>query len=148
MQIAYLSVRGRNIPRVMGGLYIVQKENTRIFRPTNPPWYRICTKAMVISRGSYGHGEFINVLTESVQIPYLPVRVHKLPRFLGGSIGHRMEICGTSGLPIPMVPCLHQSNSYMKRKLRAFRGQKCIFLVGADTVLTSAGPQTTPCHGG
>ena len=26
--------------------------------------------------------------------------------------------------------------------------QKCIVLIGADTVLTSAGPQTTPFHGG
>ena len=76
------------------------------------------------------------------------MRGRKLPRFLGGSIRPRMEICGTSGLPIPMVPSLHQSNGHMKRKLQAFRGQKCIFQVGADTVLTSAGPQTTPCHGG
>ena len=35
---------------------------------------------------------------------------------------------------------------YMKRKLQAWRVQKCIALVGADTVHTSAGPQTTPCH--
>ena len=26
------------------------------------PWYHVCTKAMVISKGSYGHGEFKNVL--------------------------------------------------------------------------------------
>ena len=26
------------------------------------PWYRVCTNAMVISKGSYGHGEFKNVL--------------------------------------------------------------------------------------
>ena len=68
--------------------------------------------------------------------------------FLGGCIGPRMEICGISGVPIPMVPRLHQSNGHMKRKLRAWRVEKCISLVGADTVLTSAGPQTTPCHGG
>ena len=47
-----------------------------------------------------------------------------------------------------MVPRLHQCNGYIKRKLRVWRVQKCIALVGADTVLTSAGPQTTPCHGG
>ena len=46
-----------------------------------------------------------------------------------------------------MVPRLHQCNGYIKRKLRVWRVQKCIALVGADTVLTSAGPQTTPCHG-
>ena len=73
------------------------------------------------------------------------MRGRKLPHLIGGSIGPRMEICGTSGLPIPMVPRLHQRNGYMKRKLRVWRVQKCITLVGADTVLTSAGPQTTPC---
>ena len=36
----------------------------------------------------------------------------------------------------------------MKRKLRALRIQKYIALVGADTILTSTEPQTTPFHGG
>ena len=67
---------------------------------------------------------------------------------MGGSIGPRREICETSDLTIPMVPRLHQSNVYIKRKLRAWRVQKCIALVGADTVLTTAAPQTTPFHGG
>ena len=66
----------------------------------------------------------------------------------GGCIGSRNEICETSGVPIPMLLRLHQSNGYMKRKLRAWRVQKCISVVGADTVLTSAWPQTTPCQGG
>ena len=42
----------------------------------------------------------------------------KVPCFIGGSIGPRMEICGTSGLSILMVARFHQSNGYMKRKLR------------------------------
>ena len=83
-----------------------------------------------------------------MQISYLSVRDLKLPRVMGGYIGSRKEICESSGLLIPMVPCLYQSNGYMKRKLRAWRVQKCIALVGADTVLISAGPQYTPCHGG
>ena len=82
-----------------------------------------------------------------MQIPYLPARGRKLPRVMGGSIGSREEICETSGVPNPMVPRLHQCNGYIKRKLRKCRVQKCIALVGADTVLTSAGSQTTPCHG-
>ena len=60
----------------------------------------------------------------------------------------REEICETSGLRNPMVPRLQQCNGYIKRKLREWRVQKCIALLGADTLLTSAGPQTTPCHGG
>ena len=67
---------------------------------------------------------------------------------MGGSIGSRMEISKTSGLPIPMVPHLHQSNGYFKRKLQVWTAKKCIALVGVETVLTSAGLQTTPFHGG
>ena len=67
---------------------------------------------------------------------------------MGGSTGCTKEICETSCLPIPMVPRLHQCNGYIKRKLRAWRVQKCNALVGADIALTSAGPQTTPYHGG
>ena len=47
-----------------------------------------------------------------------------------------------------MVQRLHQSNGYMKRKLRAWRVQKCIDLVGAATVLTTAWKQITPHNGG
>ena len=83
-----------------------------------------------------------------MQIPYLPLRGSKVPHFMGGSIGSRMEICEISALQIPIVPRLHQSNGYIKRKLRAWRVQKCIVLVGADTVLTSACKQSTPFHGG
>ena len=57
-----------------------------------------------------------------------------------------MEICGSWGVPIAMVPCLHQSNDYIKRKLRVWRAQKCNFLVGGKTVPTGTGLQTTPFH--
>ena len=67
---------------------------------------------------------------------------------MGGSIGSRMEICENLGLPIPMKPRLHQSNGYIKKKLRLWKAQKCIALVGAEVVLTGAGTQTTPFHGG
>ena len=65
-----------------------------------------------------------------------------------GSTGSINEICETSGLQIPMVPRLHQSNGYIKRKLRAWGVHKCIALVGSDLALRTAGPQTAPCHGG
>ena len=63
-------------------------------------------------------------------------------------MGPRMEICDTSGIPIPMVPRFHQSNGYIKRKLRVWRAQNSNAVDGAETVLSSAGPQTTPFHGG
>ena len=43
-----------------------------------------------------------------------------------------------------MVPCLHQGKIYTKRKLRVWRDQKCIPLVGAITPLKYAGRQNTP----
>ena len=46
-----------------------------------------------------------------------------------------------------MVPCLHQGNIYTKRKLRVWRDQKCIPLVGAIPLLTCAGRQNTPSRG-
>ena len=45
-----------------------------------------------------------------------------------------------------MVPCLHQRNVFIKRKLQEWRVQKCIPLVGAKTAVASAYWQTTPCH--
>ena len=44
-----------------------------------------------------------------------------------------------------MVPCLHQSNVYIKRKVQVYMEcPKCIPLVGAKTSLTCSGLQTTP----
>ena len=45
-----------------------------------------------------------------------------------------------------MVPCLHQSNVYIKRKLQVLSVPKCIPLVGAKTELACAGRQTTSSH--
>ena len=46
-----------------------------------------------------------------------------------------------------MVWCLHQGNIYIKRKLRVWRDQKCIPLVGAITPLNCAGRHNTPSRG-
>ena len=146
VQISYLSLRGRKVPRFMGVVQGPEWKYAKL-RSYQSPWYSVCIKTMVISKGSYGHGEFKNVLPQWVQIPYLPLSGSKVPRFMGGSIGPRMEICAISALPIYMISRLHQSNGYIKRKLRAWRVQKCIALVGADTVLTSWGPETTPFQG-
>ena len=52
------------------------------------------------------------------------------------------------GGPIAMVPCLHQGNVYIERKLRVWRAQKCSPLVSAETPLTCGDWQTTPTHAG
>ena len=131
VQTPYLPLRGSKVPSFMGGSIGSRMNQT-----------------MVISKGIYGHAESKNVLPKSVQTPYLPLRGSKVPRFIRGSIGPRMEICETSALPIPMVPRFNQSNGYIKRNLRAWRVQKCIALVSADTVLATPWRKSTPFHGG
>ena len=74
----------------------------------------------------------------------LPMRTVKLPRLEGVSIGPRTESCVKWGGPIAVVPCLHQGNIYTERKLRVWRDQKCIPIVGAKAPLTYAGRQTAP----
>ena len=74
------------------------------------------------------------------------MRDFKLPRLMLPSTGPRTELCGNPGLPFAIVPCLNQSNAYIKRKLQVWTVQKCIPLVGAKTALTCAGLQTSPSH--
>ena len=147
VQIPYLPVRGRKLPRFMGCCIGPRMEICGISGLPIPIVPRLQQSNGNIKR-KLRHGEFKNVLPYPVQIPYLPVRGRKLPRFMGCCIGPRMEICGISGLPIPIVPRLQQSNGNIKRKLRAWRVQKCITLVREDTVLTSEVPQITPFHRG
>ena len=59
-------------------------------------------------------------------------------RIEGGSLGPRTESLVNWDGPMAMVPCLHQGNIYIKRKLRVWRDQKYIQLVGAITTLTCA----------
>ena len=61
----------------------------------------------------------------------------------GGSIRLRKESLVNWDGPMAMVPCLHQGNIYSKRKLRVWRDQKCIPIIGAITPLTCAGRQNT-----
>ena len=68
-------------------------------------------------------------------------------RLEGGSIGPRTESLVDWDGPMAMVPCLHQGNIYTKRKLRVWRDQKCIPLVGALTPLNCEGRENTPSRG-
>ena len=83
-----------------------------------------------------------------MQKPHLPVRAGTLLRLIGNGKGPRTKTCVNWGGPVAMVPCLHQGNVYIKRKLRIWRAQKCISLVGVATPLTCTDRQTTPSHGG
>ena len=75
------------------------------------------------------------------------MRAVKIPCIEGGRIGPSTESCINCDGLISMVPCLHQGNIYIKRKLQVWRDQKCIPLVGAITPLTCAGCQSTTSRG-
>ena len=75
------------------------------------------------------------------------MRAVKVPCLQGGMIGPITESCINCDGPISMVPCLHQRNIYIKRKLKVWRDQKCILLVGAITPLNCAGHHSTPSRG-
>ena len=147
MQTPYLPLRGSKVPCFMGGRIGPRMEiceTSALPIPMVPPLHQL--KGYIKRKLPAWRSK--NVLPKSVQTPYLPLHGSTVPRFMVGSIWPRMEICETSALPIPMVPCLHQSNGYMKRKLWAWRGQNCIALVCAETVLTTAWKQSTPYHAG
>ena len=75
------------------------------------------------------------------------MRAVKIARLQGGSIGHSTESCINCDGQFSMVPCLHQGNIYIKRKLRVCRDQKCIPFVGGITPLNCAGRHNTPSRG-
>ena len=76
------------------------------------------------------------------------MRAVKVPRLEGGSIGPRTESCVNWDGPMAMVPGLHQGNFYTTRKLRVWRDQKCIPLVGAITPLTLRAVKVPRLEGG
>ena len=75
------------------------------------------------------------------------MRAVKITSLEGGSIEPRTESLVNWDGPMAMVPCLHQENIYTKRKLRVWRDQRCIPLVGAITPLNCAGRYNTPSRG-
>ena len=75
------------------------------------------------------------------------MRAVKIPRLEGGSIGPITEGWVNWDGNMAMVPWFHQGNIYIKRKLRVWRDQKCIPLIGAIAPLTCAGRQSTSSRG-
>ena len=75
------------------------------------------------------------------------MRAFKISRLDGGSIGPSTESCINCDGPISIVLFLHQGNIYIKRKLRVWRDQKCIPLVGEITPLNCAGRHNTSSRG-
>ena len=72
------------------------------------------------------------------------MRAVTIPRPEGGGIGPRTESLVNWDGPMAMVPCLHQGNIYIKRNLRVWRDQKCIWLVRGITPHNCAGRHNIP----
>ena len=82
----------------------------------------------------------------SVQKAQFGVRACKIPGFMRRLIGPTVRICGNSGLPFAMVPRLHQSIHYIKRKIREWRAEKCNPCFGAKSPVQATGLQRTRFH--
>ena len=65
------------------------------------PWCRVCTRALFISKGSYGYGEPKNVILGSVQNLYFPVRACTQSGFKHRSIGRYCKFAEIRGYLSP-----------------------------------------------
>ena len=101
---------------------------------------------MFVSKGSLGYAVPKNVILVSVQKAHFEVRTCKKPGFMQRRIVTTVQNCGNSGLPIAMVPGLHQCNVCIKRKLRVCSAQKCNPCLGAKSALRSTDLQKTRFH--
>ena len=87
-----------------------------------------------------------NVILFSVQRAHFAVRTCKEPGSMQRRIGPTVQLCGNSGLPIAMVPCLHQWNVYIKRKLKECSPQICKPYFGSKSPLHKTDLQRTLFH--
>ena len=140
-------MRARKLLRLMGGWY--RAENGKLCKLGGPIGMVLC-----LHQGNISIQRKLRVWREQKCISLVGGKTpltgagRKTTPSHGVGIGPRTETCVNWGGAIAMVPCLHQGNIYIQRKLRVWREQKCIRLVGGETPLTCAGQQTTPSHGG
>ena len=87
-----------------------------------------------------------NVILNSVHKAHLAVRTFKVPNSMQRGIGPSVAICENSGLRFAMVPSFHQSNIYIKRKLRKWSAHKCNPYFSAKSPPRSADLQSTRFH--
>ena len=84
----------------------------------------VCTKAILILKGRQRDGEPKNIILDLVQIRYQLLQACKLTAFIYRCIGPTIEIMEILRRHIATVPCLHQGNIYIKRKIEGLRTQK------------------------
>ena len=136
------TVMGRQTAYSQAMPYVANIGNLRQFGATNPQGTVFAPNQCLYQKEATGVGNpKSNFLIGSQTVPTVtgPQTTFSQAMPYMANIG----ICGSSGPPIPKVPCFHQINVYIKRKLRVWGTQKCNFLIGAETVLTVTGRQTT-----
>ena len=87
-----------------------------------------------------------NIILGLLQKGCKPRRDFKLTAFMYRHVGTRMQISVTSGLLIAMIPCLHENNTYIKRKFYGCRAKKYNFWAGVKSLRTSTELQIARIH--
>ena len=123
VQKPYLAVWDHKLPCFMGVCIRQRMEICKTLGLSIPMVPRLHQSSAHIKRKLHvWRAQKCNALVSAETV--LTSEGRKLPHFKGGSTRLRMEICEIWGHQIPMVPCLHQSDGYFKRKLRLWRSQK------------------------
>ena len=102
---------------------------------------------MLISKGSYRYGESkigIPLVGAKTALTYAELQTTPSPVSQYRAENGNLRKSGSTFHHL--VPCLHQSNVYIKKKVPVWRVQKRVPLVGAKTTLICAGLQSTSSH--
>ena len=99
----------------------------------NPVWYDDCTYAKSILTQSWRCGEVENVLLQSVQTAYKPLRPPN-PRFPATAMQRRQWKSGLLTAKPRLVRWLHLRKKHINTKLKVWRGRKRGASVGANSV--------------
>ena len=105
-----------------------------------------CTKSIFISKGSFRDAESKNIIFGLVQKVYEHQPSFKLPAFMHRHIGPTIQISEILGLPIAMVPCLHQKKIISKGSFSDEQPKNIILGLVQRGIQTSSGLQITRIH--
>ena len=95
------------------------------------PWYRVCTKPMFISKGSYGYGEAKNAFALSVQITHWALQTSNLHNVscitysaANGNLG-KFGATNTHGIVFALSRCLYQKEARGMERLKMHSFCRC-----------------------
>ena len=130
-----------------GGKYRNRNGNMRNFGPTNPHGTAFAPKQWLYQRKLRVWRAENCIALVGAKAVLTSAGLQTTP-FHGGQYWDGNGNMRNFGSTNPHGTAFAPKQWLYQRKLRVWRAEKCIALVGAKAVLTSAGPQTTPFHGG